>query len=111
MKRMERNDLKNMMDRHEDFALVEVLGADQYRKFHLPGAINVPGGEHFAENIRAAVPDKQKPVVVYEAGTAPGDVCAAAKSAARVLIGRGYKAVVYQEGLKDWEKSGGAVER
>ncbi|MGH9522673.1 MAG: thioredoxin domain-containing protein [Terriglobales bacterium] len=87
---------------------VDVRSADDYRKSHIKGAINVP---LLDVDQRARDLSKQKPIVVYEGGTAAGDVCAAAKSAARVLNSRGYRAVVYQEGLKDWEKAGGAVER
>lgn len=83
--------------------------ADDFAKGHIRGAVNLPLLE---VERRAGELPKDKPVVVYEAGTAAsGDVCAAAKSAARVLISRGYKAVVYQDGLRDWEKGGGAVDR
>ena len=87
---------------------VDVRSAEDYRKAHIKGAINLPLLD--VERRAGGLP-KQKPIVVYEAGTAAGDVCAAAKSAARVLMSRGLKAIVYQEGLKEWEKAGGAVER
>jgi protein-disulfide isomerase/rhodanese-related sulfurtransferase len=87
---------------------VDVRPAEEYRKAHIKGAVNVP---LLDVGQRAAELSRQKPIVVYEAGTAAGDVCAAAKSAARVLISRGFNAVVYQDGLSDWEKAGGAVER
>ena len=87
---------------------VDVRSVEDYRKGHIKGAINVP---LLDVERRAGEFPKQKPIVVYEAGTAAGDVCAAAKSAARVLNSRGLNAVVYQEGLKEWEKAGGAVEK
>lgn len=88
---------------------VDVRTADDFAKGHIRGAVNIPLLE---VEQRAGELPKDKGLVVYEAGSAAaGDVCAAAKSAARVLISRGYKAVVYQDGLKDWEKSGGAVTR
>jgi len=87
---------------------VDVRSAEDFAKEHIKGARSVPLLE---VERRAGELPKDKPIVVYEAGTAPGDVCAAAKSSARVLISRGYQAVVYQDGLRDWEKSGGAVEK
>lgn len=95
-------------DQQRGDVFVDVRSADDFAKGHIKGARNVPLLE--VENRAGELP-KDKTIVVYEAGTAAGDVCAAAKSAARVLLSRGYKAVVYQEGLKDWEKFGGAVEK
>ncbi len=88
---------------------VDVRSADDFSKGHIKTAKDLPLLE---VERRASELPKDKPIVVYEAGTAAaGDVCAAAKSAARVLISRGYRAVVYQDGLKDWEKNGGAVDK
>jgi protein-disulfide isomerase/uncharacterized membrane protein/rhodanese-related sulfurtransferase len=87
---------------------VDVRSTDDFAKAHIKGARSVPLLE---VERRAGELPKDRQIVVYEAGTAPGDVCAAAKSSARVLISRGYQAVVYQDGMKGWEKSGGAVEK
>jgi rhodanese-related sulfurtransferase len=92
----------------EGAAFVDVRSADDFAKGHIKGALNVPLLE---VERRATELPKNKPIVVYEAGTSPGDVCAAAKSSARVLLSRGLKVVVYQDGLKDWEKAGLAVEK
>jgi rhodanese-related sulfurtransferase len=43
--------------------LVEVLPAHQYRKAHLPGAINLPLGRLHEDEV--AVLDRGRPVVVY----------------------------------------------
>jgi rhodanese-related sulfurtransferase len=88
---------------------VDVRSAEDFAKGHIKGAVNLPLLE---VERRAGELAKDQAIVVYEGGTAAaGDVCAASKSAARVLISRGYKAVVYRDGLKDWEKAGGAVEK
>ena len=93
----------------EGAAFVDVRSSADFAKGHIRGAVNIPLLE--VEQRTGELP-KDKPVVVYEGGTAAsGDVCAAAKSAAQVLISRGYKAVVYQDGLKDWEKTGGPIAR
>lgn len=95
-------------DQQQGATFVDVRSADDFAKGHIKSARNIPLLE--VEQRVGELP-KDKTLVIYEAGTAAGDVCAAAKSAARVLISRGYKAVVYQDGLKDWQKSGGAVEK
>lgn len=95
-------------DQQQGAVFVDVRATDDFAKGHIKGARNIPLLE---VETRAGELPKEKTIVVYESGTAAGDVCAAAKSAARVLISRGYKAVVYQDGLRDWEKSGGSVEK
>lgn len=95
-------------DHRRGAVFVDVRSSDDFAKGHIQSARNIPLLE---VETRAGELPKDTTLVVYEAGTAAGDVCAAAKSAARVLISRGHKAVVYQDGLKDWEKSGGAVEK
>jgi protein-disulfide isomerase/rhodanese-related sulfurtransferase len=95
--------------REQGTVFVDVRSAEEFAKGHIKGAVNLPLLE---VERRAGELAKDKAIVVYEGGTAAaGDVCAASKSAARVLISRGYKAVVYRDGLKDWEKAGGAVEK
>jgi hypothetical protein len=44
--------------------VVEVLDEKYYRKFHLPGAINVPLDADFDKHIQNQVPEKSLPVVV-----------------------------------------------
>jgi rhodanese-related sulfurtransferase len=46
----------------EDAQLVEVLSADEYRRAHLPGAVNLPLKEL---DDRLAELDRSRPVVVY----------------------------------------------
>jgi rhodanese-related sulfurtransferase len=60
---IEREELREMLEKDEDFVLVDVLDEPFYRHSHLPGAINIPldgiGG------VKEAIPDKDTPVVVY----------------------------------------------
>jgi len=87
--------------------LVEVLGEDYYRKFHLPGAINVPLGDDFDERIESAVPDKSRPVVVY----CQNKDCDASPKAAERLDKLGYEEVYdYEAGKDDWREAGLPVE-
>lgn len=95
--------LKEKIDRHEDFALVEVLGPETFAEFHLPGAINVPVDDTFEENIQRAVPDKTKLVVVY-----CRDIeCHASAKAVRRMELLGYHNVLeYHNGKDGWRATG-----
>ncbi len=63
MEDISREELKEKMDREDDFMLVETLDEEHYEFAHLPGAINLPPGEtHRAEEL---IPDKRAEVVVY----------------------------------------------
>lgn len=107
MEHISRDELRAMMDRGDDFALVEVLARANYRKFHLPGAINVPLAEDFDEEIQKAIPDKSKPIVVY-----CSDIeCSASPTAAKKLDELGYQKVYdYAEGKLDWKEASLPVE-
>lgn len=58
-----REQLKEKMDRGEDFTLVETLDEEHYELAHLPGAINLPPGEF--NRAQELIPDKKSEVVVY----------------------------------------------
>ena len=59
-----REQLKQKMDGHNDFILVETLNPETYQKHHLPGAINIPPGEVFQRALQL-LPDKNAEIVVY----------------------------------------------
>ena len=59
-----REDLKEKIDRGDDFILVETLPAEYYRHSHLPGAINLPP-ERVAELAPELLPDREADIVVY----------------------------------------------
>jgi len=61
MKTITREELKEKMDRGDDFVLLEVLGEASYERAHLPGAIR------FQDTNRAAefLPDKSAQIVAY----------------------------------------------
>jgi rhodanese-related sulfurtransferase len=100
MKTITRDELKEMIDRDEDVSIVETLDEKYFRKFHLPGAINVPPGEEFDERIQEAVPDKDQPVVVYCLDAE----CDASPRAARTMEELGYTNVMdYAAGKMDWK--------
>jgi rhodanese-related sulfurtransferase len=59
-----RDELKQKIDRKDDFHLVEALAPDKYHKAHLPGAINVPY-DRVREVAPSLVPDKNAEIVTY----------------------------------------------
>jgi len=88
---------------NDSIALIEVLAPEYYRKFHLPGALNVPLDEHFDERVQEAVPDKDSPIVVY----CYDAECQASTKAARRMEELGYREVFdYEGGKVDWQEAG-----
>ena len=63
-KTISRDELKQKIDRKDDFFLVETLPATAYHHNHLPGAINLPPD---AVSALAAqlLPDKDAEIIVY----------------------------------------------
>ena len=95
--------LKEKIDKHEDFALVEVLGPETFAEFHLPGAVNVPVDDTFEDGIRRAVPDKNKFTVIY-----CRDIeCHASAKAVRRMEALGYTHVLeFHNGKEGWRAAG-----
>ena len=59
-----RDELKQKIDRKDDFLLVETLPATAYHHNHLPGAINLPP-DRVSELAPQLLPDKGAEIVVY----------------------------------------------
>jgi rhodanese-related sulfurtransferase len=61
LKTIAREELKEKMDRGDDFVLLEALSEDSYRRAHLPGAIR------FKDTSRAPelLPDNSAEIVAY----------------------------------------------
>ncbi len=59
-----REELKEKIDRRENFTLVETLPVEYYRHAHLPGAINLPP-DKVGELAPQFLPDKAGDIVVY----------------------------------------------
>ena len=64
VKTISREDLKDKIDRGEDFVLVETLPEEQYRHTHLPGTLNLPP-DKLRELAPELLPDKEVDIVVY----------------------------------------------
>ena len=106
MQTISRDELSARLE-NNNVTVVEVLDPKYYRKFHLPGAINVPLGDDFDERVQKAVPDKDAPVVVYCMDTD----CDASPKAAQRMETLGYTQVFdYEAGKVDWQEAGLPVE-
>ncbi len=97
-----REELKEKLDRGDDFKLVMVLGEWEYRAKRIGGSLRVSTPD---EGLEALDPDEE--VVLYDSGPA----CPASRMACRFLKARGYVRVRrYAAGLEDWESAGYPLE-
>jgi rhodanese-related sulfurtransferase len=64
VKTISRDELKEKIDRDDEFLLVETLPAIAFHHAHLPGAINLPPNQ-VTELALALLPDRNAEIVVY----------------------------------------------
>lgn len=108
MQTIDRQQLQDMLNSTPKPTLVEVLPKEEFRDYHLPGAMNIPTGEGFKDDIQKAVKDKSEPVVVYCKNTD----CGASPKAAKDMDELGYEKVYdYEGGKEDWKQAGLEVEQ
>jgi rhodanese-related sulfurtransferase len=101
MDSISREELKRSLERRE-LVIVDALPPEQFRKSHLPGALNIPSG-NVAELAPRLLPDRNAWIVTYCVNFT-GRV---SEQVARELIAMGYKHVRnYEEGKQDWAKAG-----
>ena len=106
MKKVSLNELKTKLDGGSAVTLIETLSADEYKRGHLPGAINIPSNQ-IAELSGSGLPDKSAEIVLY----CSGPKCHASENAARELEQVGYSNIsVYAEGKEGWLKAGMQLE-
>jgi rhodanese-related sulfurtransferase len=87
--------------------LVNTLGAEEFEKTKIPGAINVPlESSDFAARVEKEAGGKDKPVVVYCASRQ----CNSSQKAGQKLEAAGFTAVSrYTDGAAAWQKDAGDV--
>jgi rhodanese-related sulfurtransferase len=61
VKTIDREELKEKIERGDDFVLLEVLSEQSYAREHLPGAIRFPGKDEIPD----LLPDKSTQVIAY----------------------------------------------
>jgi rhodanese-related sulfurtransferase len=92
-----REELKEKLDRGDDFKLVMVLGEWEYRAKRISGSLRVSTPQ---EGLQALDPDEE--IVLYDTNLA----CRASRMACRFLKAQGYVRVRrYAAGLEDWESA------
>lgn len=98
---IDRETLKEKIDRGDDFHLVETLLPREYEKWHLPGAINIHFNRIGKEARERFSEDDQ--IVVY----CHDEECRASPIAAEKLEKMGYKNVYeFSGGKAAWKEAG-----
>lgn len=97
-----RDELREKLDRGDDFKLVMTLHEFAYRAAHIPGSLHFPTVEAMLDAL-----DLDDEVVVYCSDPA----CVASQFAYYGLTDRGYRNVRrYEGGLSDWSAAGYPLE-
>ena len=92
------HELLGMIDRKEDVVIVDVRFPTDFRKAHVPGAVNLPKGKwHTAAGL-----SKDKLNVLY----CYNQTCHMAAEAALELLALGYPVVEMEGGFATWEANG-----
>ena len=95
-------ELKEKLEREDDFKLVMVLGEWEYRAKRIPGSLRVSTPEEGLEAL-----DPNVVIILYDSGPA----CPASRIACRFLKAHGYRRVRrYAAGLEEWESAGYPLE-
>ncbi len=100
-----REELKEKLDRRDDFKLVMAYTDWAYRMKHIPGSIHIPIPVKAVDRLDELKLDDE--IVVY----CSGQDCAASKMSYHILKARGYTNVRrYAGGIYDWEEAGYPLE-
>jgi rhodanese-related sulfurtransferase len=90
-------ELKEKIDRRDDFKLVMVLGEWEYRAKRIPGSLRVSTLEEGLETL-----DPNDEIVLYDSGPH----CPASRMAYKMLKNHGYERVRrYAGGMEEWESA------
>ena len=105
--------LMEMTENKEKFKLVESLRPDDYKKGHIPGAINIPcppdmTASQMAKEVAKKGFKKADKIVVY----CHSYTCHASTRATRLLLQAGFKnAVDFKASKKGWVDAGFELEK
>lgn len=99
MRELTPDELQDMRDNH-DPVIIDVLPNKYYRKQHIPGALNIEGGDlDMVEDLL----DEDRQIVVY----CMDDECGASPQAAKQLEEMGFTAVYdLPSGIEGWKEAG-----
>lgn len=104
MKTITAEQLNDVMEREDDWTLVDVLHREQYEKEHIPGAHNIPlQSDDFVDQVNELVDSEDGRVIVYCAN----DACELSPQAARKLERAGFDNVIdFEGGIEEWKEAG-----
>ena len=95
------HELQGMLDRKEDIVVVDVRYPGDFRKGHIPGAVNLPKGKWHEP--RGLSKDKLNVLYCYN------QQCHLAAEAALELVAQGYPVVEMEGGFATWEANGAPI--
>ena len=96
------HELTGLLDRKEDIVVVDLRFPSDYRKGHVPGAVNLPKGRW--DKPEGLAKDKLNVLYCYN------QTCHMAAEAAVELIAQGYPVVEMEGGFATWEANAYPVE-
>ncbi len=97
-----REELREKIERRDDFVLVDALSPMSFALSHLPGAVNLTPG-WVDDRARRRIPDRMTEIVVY----CQSSDCDSSVKVANRLIELGYRNIRhYAEGKSDWIDAG-----
>lgn len=104
MKTITTEELRDKIDRKEDFLLINTLSEDSFKQTHIPDAVNIPQDrDDFVSRVEDAAGGKDKTIVVHCANEA----CHSSTKAAEKLEAAGFANVFdYEGGAKGWQEAG-----
>ncbi len=89
------NEAIEIMEKENDYIILDVRTPEEFSEKHIPGAINVPNESIGAEEI-TELPDKEQLILVYcRSGNR-------SKQASQKLVKLGYTNIVEFGGINDW---------
>lgn len=92
------HELTGIIDRKKDVTIVDVRFPTDFRKSHVPGAVNLPKGKW--QNVAGLAKDKVAILYCYN------QTCHLAAEAAVELLAQGYRVVEMEGGFATWEANG-----
>jgi len=95
------HELQGLLDNKADIVVVDVRYPGDFRKSHIPGAVNLPKGKW--QDPKGLSKDKLNILYCYN------QQCHLATEAALVLIAQGYPVVEMEGGFATWEANGAPV--
>lgn len=96
------HELLGKIDAKEPVTIVDVRFPTDYRKAHIPGAVNLPKGKW--ESAAGLSKDKLNVLCCYN------PTCHLAAVAASILVAQGYRVAEMEGGFSTWEANGYALE-